>query len=36
MKNDCIICLEEIKTGHEGELESCKHKFCFVCIDNWA
>ena len=31
-----MICLEEIKLGHQGELASCNHNFCFVCIDNWA
>ena len=32
----CTICMEEIKENEIAKIDSCEHKFCFRCINNWA
>ena len=32
----CSICHESINSGDDlGEINSCKHRFCFECINKW-
>jgi len=32
----CCICLEEPKKSELSKLNSCKHIYCFKCIEKWA
>ena len=32
----CAICIDEVTEAAQAELDSCKHTFCFVCINQWV
>ena len=34
-KDECVICLSEIKESQKIRLKNCKHVFCRVCIYDW-
>ena len=32
----CAICINDITELNEATLDSCQHKYCFVCISKWV
>lgn len=36
MSAECTICQSVINEDDRGTIQSCNHRFCFVCIKKWA
>lgn len=32
----CGVCLSDVDRSIRGQIDSCDHRFCFVCIMEWA
>lgn len=32
----CAICLDEMTPQVQAQINSCKHVYCFVCINQWV